>query len=69
MLDIECTIKDQNLSTEEAIRLVKEFSKGSAKENLKQVFSSGEDGQPEYIINSLHNLLCNNTIRSLSGLV
>ena len=64
MQDIECTIKDRNLSTEEAIRLVKEFSEGSAKdninfylevtdkptiedlfENLKQVFSSGEDGQ------------------------
>lgn len=64
MQDIECTIKDRNLSTEEVIRLVKEFSKGSAKdninfylevtdkptikglfENLKQVFSSGEDGQ------------------------
>ena len=54
----------QNLNTEEAIRLVKEFSERSAKdninfylevtdkptikglfENLKQVFSSGEDGQ------------------------
>ena len=65
MQDIECTIKDQNLNTEEAIRLVKEFSEGSAKDNinfylevterptieglfknLKQVFSSGEDGQP-----------------------
>ena len=64
MQDIECTIKDRNLSTEEVIRLVKEFSKGSAKdninfylevmdkptikglfENLKQVFSSDEDGQ------------------------
>ena len=64
MQDIECTIKDRNLSTEEAIRLVKEFSEGSTKnninfylevtdkptieglfENLKQVFSSGEDGQ------------------------
>ena len=64
MQDIECTIKDRNLSTEEVIRLVKEFSKGSTKdninfylevtdqptieglfENLKQVFSSGEDEQ------------------------
>ena len=64
MQNIECTIKDRNLSTEEAIRLVKEFSEGSAKdninfylevmdkptikglfENLKQVFSSGKDGQ------------------------
>ena len=64
MQDIESTIKDRNLNTEEAIRLVKEFSEGSAKdhinfylevtdkptieglfENLKQVFSSGEDGQ------------------------
>ena len=64
MQDIECTIKDRNLTTQEAIRLVKEFSKGSVKdninfylevtdepmveglfENLKQVFSSGEDGQ------------------------
>ena len=64
MQNIECTIKDRNLSTDEAIRLVKEFSEGSAKdninfylevmdkptikglfENLKQVFSSGKDGQ------------------------
>ena len=64
MQDIESTIKDRNLNTEEAIRLVKEFSEGSAKdiinfyfevtnkptieglfEDLKQVFSSGEDGQ------------------------
>ena len=34
MQDIECTIKDRNLSTEEVIRLVKEFSKGSAKDNI-----------------------------------
>ena len=64
MQDIECTIKDRNLSTDEALQLVKEFSEGSAHdninfylevterpsieglfENLKQVFSSGEDGQ------------------------
>ena len=64
MQDIQSTIKDCNLSTDEALQLVKEFSKGSARdninfylkvterpsieglfENLKQVFSSGEDGQ------------------------
>ena len=64
MQDIECTIKDRNLNTKGAIQLVKEFSKGSAKDNinfyleitdrptieglfdnLKQVFSSGEDSQ------------------------
>ena len=64
MQDIESTIRDRNLNMEEAIRLVKEFSKGSARdnvkfylevmdkptieglyENLKQVFSSGKDGQ------------------------
>ena len=64
MQNIECTIKDRNLSTDEAIRLVKEFSEGSAKDNinfyleitnnptieglfdnLKQVFSTGKDGQ------------------------
>ena len=64
MQDIDCTIKDRNLNTDEAIRLVKEFSEGSARDNinfyleitdnptieglfqnLKQVFSSGEDGQ------------------------
>ena len=64
MQDIESTIRDRNLNTEEAIRLVKEFSEGSTKdninfylevtdkptieglfENLKQVFSSGKDGQ------------------------
>ena len=64
MQDIQSTIKDHNLSTDEALQLVKEFSEGSACdninfylevtkrpsieglfENLKQVFSSGEDGQ------------------------
>ena len=34
MQDIECTIKDRNLNTNEAIRLVKEFSEGSAKDNI-----------------------------------
>ena len=29
MQHIECTIKDPNLSTDEAIQLVKEFSEGS----------------------------------------
>ena len=32
MQDIECTIKDRNLNTDEAIQLVKEFSEGSAKD-------------------------------------
>ena len=64
MQDIECTIKDQNLNNDEALQLIKEFSKGCAHdninfylevtdkpsveglfENLRQVFSSGEDGQ------------------------
>ena len=64
MQDIESTITDRNLSSEEAFWLVKEFSEGSTNdninfylevtdkpmieglfENLKQVFSSGEDGQ------------------------
>ena len=64
MQDIECTIKDCNLNTEEVLQLVKEFSEGCARkninfylkvtnrpsveglfENLRQVFSSGEDGQ------------------------
>ena len=34
MQDIESTIRDRNLNTEEAIRLVKEFSKGSTKDNI-----------------------------------
>ena len=34
MQDIECTIKDRNLFTDEAIWLVKEFSEGSVKDNL-----------------------------------
>ena len=34
MQDIECTIKDRNLSTDKAIQLVKEFSEGSAKDNI-----------------------------------
>ena len=34
MQDIKCTIKDRNLSTDEAIRLVKELSEGSAKDNI-----------------------------------
>ena len=64
MQDIECAIKDRNLNNEEALQLVKEFSKGCTRdninfylevmdspsvdglfENLRQVFSSGEDGQ------------------------
>ena len=68
MQDIQSTIKDCNLSTDEALQLVKEFSEGSAHdninfylevserpsieglfENLKQVFSSGEDGQQMFI--------------------
>ena len=63
-MSLKCTIKDRNLSTDEALQLVKEFSEGSTRdninfylevtekpsieglfENLKQVFSSGEDGQ------------------------
>ena len=63
MQDIQSTIKDSNLINDEALQLVKEFSKGSAHdninfyievterpsieglfENLKQVFSSGEEG-------------------------
>ena len=34
MQDIESTIRDRNLNTEEAIRLVKEFSEGSTKDNI-----------------------------------
>ena len=34
MQDIECTIKDRNLNTDEAFWLVKEFSKGSVKDNI-----------------------------------
>ena len=34
MQDIECTIKDRSLNTDEAIWLVKEFSEGSAKDNI-----------------------------------
>ena len=64
MQDIECAIKDRNLNNDEALQLIKEFSKGCAHdninfylevtdkpsmdglfENLRQVFSSGEDGQ------------------------
>ena len=64
MQDIECAIKDHNLNNDEALQLIKEFSKGCAHdninfylkvtdnpsvdglfENLRQVFSSGEDGQ------------------------
>ena len=64
MQDIECAIKDRNLNNDEALQLMKEFSKGCARdninfylevtdkpsmdglfENLRQVFSSGKDGQ------------------------
>ena len=64
MQDIECTIKNRNLNTEEALQLIKEFSEGCARdnisfyldvtdkpsveglfENLRQVFSLGEDSQ------------------------
>ena len=34
MQDIKCTIKYRNLNTKEAIRLVKEFSEGSTKDNI-----------------------------------
>ena len=34
MQDIECTIKDRNLSTDEALQVVKEFSKGSTHNNI-----------------------------------
>ena len=34
MQDFESTIRDRNLNTEEAIRLVKEFSEGSTKDNI-----------------------------------
>ena len=34
MQDIESTIKDRNLNTEESFRLVKEFREGSAKDNI-----------------------------------
>ena len=64
MQDIKCAIKDCNLNNDEVLQLIKEFSKGCARdninfylevtdkpsmdglfENLRQVFSSGEDGQ------------------------
>ena len=64
MQDIECAIKDRNLNNDEVLQLIKEFSKGCARDNinfylevtdkpsvnglfknLRQVFSSGEDGQ------------------------
>ena len=55
MQDIKCAIKDRNLNNEEALQLVKEFnfylevtnkpSIDGLSENLRQVFSSGEDGQ------------------------
>ena len=34
MQDIECMIKDCNLSTDEALQLVKEFSEGSTHDNI-----------------------------------
>ena len=34
MQDIECTIKDRNLNTEEALQLIKEFSEGCACDNI-----------------------------------
>ena len=62
--DIECAIRDHNLTNDKSLQLIKEFSKGCVHdninfylevmdrptvdglfENLRQVFSSGEDGQ------------------------
>ena len=34
MQDIECTIKDRNLSNDEVLQLIKEFSKGCAHDNI-----------------------------------
>ena len=34
MQDIECTIKDRNLNNDEALQLIKEFSKGCAHDNI-----------------------------------
>ena len=34
MQDIECAIKDQNLSNDEALQFVKEFSEGCARDNI-----------------------------------
>ena len=34
MQDIECTIKDHNLNNDEALQLIKEFSKGCARNNI-----------------------------------
>ena len=34
MQDIKCTIRDRNLSTDEALQLVKEFREGSARDNI-----------------------------------
>ena len=64
MENIEYAVKDHNLNNDEALQLIKEFSKGCVHdninfylevtdkpsveglfENLRQVFSSGEDGQ------------------------
>ena len=35
MQDIECAIKDRNLNNAEALQLVKEFSEGCARDNIK----------------------------------
>ena len=35
MQDIECAIKDQNLNNDEALQLIKEFSKGCPRDNIK----------------------------------
>ena len=53
MQDIECTIKDRNLSTDEAIRLVKEFSEGSAKDNINFYLEITDNPTIEGLFNNL----------------
>ena len=46
MQDIECTIKDCNLNTEEALQLIKEFSERCACDNISFYFDN--NGQTQH---------------------
>ena len=54
MQDIKCTIKDRNLSTDEALQLVKEFSEGSARDNINFYLEVTEKPSIEGLLENLN---------------
>ena len=56
MQDIECTIKDHNLSIDEALQLVKEFSEGSACNNINFYLEVTERPSIEGLLENLKQI-------------